>query len=325
MRRLLLIACALLTTAAAAQAQAWLPSKGELTVSFLVSDTFTDRHDLNGLSDPNSDINTRSLLTDVTWGIRDDLALTVALPLVASQFLTAGTPPHPSVLDNGDYHSTLTDFRIDLRYNAYSRRGLAITPFATLVTPSHGYEYFAHAAPGRHVNELQLGVTAGSTLDDIVPGMFVQARYGYGIQEQFVDISHNRSTYALEGGYFATPAVRVFGMVSGQSTHGGLDLSPTARLVWPTIQWVNHDRITRENFVNVGGGIGWALNDTFDIFGSYSKAVSARNTHVLDRGIQVGVSWRVRKSALERGVLSSSNAARSLSRCVCQKGLALKR
>jgi hypothetical protein len=322
MRRVTVAVLALMLTAVTAHAQAWLPAQGEFTVSFLVSDSFVDRHDLNGLSDPNSDIDTTTVLADVTWGIHDRLALTVALPLVSSRFLSTGTPPHPTALDNGSYHTTLTDFRIDLRYNAVNRRNLVITPFATVVTPSHGYEYFAHAAPGRRVNELQLGAAVGTTLDQ-VPGMFVQARYGYGIQEQFLDISHNRSVAAFEGGYFATPDVRVFGMVSGQWTHGGVDLFPTARLVWPAEQWANHDRITRENFVNVGGGVGWAINDTVDVFGSYTKAVSARNTHVLDRGIQFGVSLRLQKSALERGILNSKG--RSLARCVCQKGLALKR
>ena len=66
----------------------------------------------------------QALLADVTWGIRDDLALTVGLPLVSSQFVGAGTPPHPTSLDNGNYHTTITDFRIDLRFNAYTRRGL---------------------------------------------------------------------------------------------------------------------------------------------------------------------------------------------------------
>lgn len=309
--------------AVSAHAQAWLPAKGELTVSIVASDAFVDRHDLNGVSDPNSDITTRSFLADVTYGLRDDLSLTVSLPVVSSRFVTTGTPPHPTALDNGNFHTTVTDFRVDLRYNAINRRGFVVTPYVTVVTPSHGYEYFAHAAPGRRVNELQIGASVGTTLDDVLPGMFVQARYGYGVQERFVDFSHNRSLFSVESGYFATPDVRVFGMVSGQRTHGGVDLFPAARLVWPNIQWVNHDRITRENFLNVGAGVGWSLNEVVDVFGSYTKAVSSRNTHVLDRGIQVGVSFRLQKSALERGILNSKG--RSLARCACQKGLALKR
>ena len=122
----------------------------------------------------------------------------------------------------------------------------------------------------------------------------------------------------------ATPDVRVFGMLSGQVTHGGVDLSPTARLVWPANQWQNHDRITRENFTTVGGGIGWTVNDVLDVFGSYTTAVAATNTHVLERGILFGASIRLQKSSLERGIVNLS-AGNRIARCACQKALALKR
>jgi len=311
-------------SATPAYAQAWLPAKGEASVSFVWSDSYVREHDLNGLRDPNGRIDTQSLLADVTYGVRDDLSVTVSLPLVRSKFRTLGTPPHPTIQDNGQYHTTVTDFRVDVRYNLLNKRTTAVTPFMTVVTPSHDYEYFAHAAPGRRVNELQIGTYVGTTLDALLPGMFVQGRYGYGIQEKFLDFSHNRSLFSLESGYFMTPDVRVFGMVSGQKTHGGVNLSPTARLTWPTAQWLNHDRITRENFVSVGGGLGWSINDTFDVFGSYSTAVMARNTHVLDRGLQFGVSVRLQKSAFERGIVSNALGNR-IARCACQKGLAAKR
>ncbi len=311
-------------TAAPAHAQAWLPAKGEASVSFVLSDSYVKEHDLNGLRDPNGRIDTQSLLADVTYGVRDDLSVTVSLPIVRGKFKSLGTPPHPTIQDNGQYHTTATDFRVDVRYNVLNKRTTAVTPFMTVITPSHDYQYFAHAAPGRRVNELQLGTYVGTTLDSLLPGLFVQGRYAYGIQEKFLDFSHNRSMVSLESGYFMTPDVRVFGMVNGQLTHGGVDLSPTARLVWPTAQWLNHDRITRENFVNVGGGIGWSVNDTVDVFGSYSKAVAARNTHVLDRALVFGVNLRLRKSAIERGIVSNSLGNR-IARCACQKGLAAKR
>ena len=322
--RLVLIGLVVLAAAAPARAQAWLPSQGEISLSFVFSDSFVDEHDLNGLRDPNSDIKTQSMLMDVTVGLRDNLALTVALPVVRSKFMSTGTPPHPTIQDDGDFHTTATDLRFDLRYNAFNKRNLVITPFLGTVTPAHAYEFYAHAAPGRRVKELQLGTYVGTTLDALLPGMFLQGRYGFGIQERFVDFSHNRSVYALETGYFATPDVRVFAMVNGQVTHGGVDLSPTARLQWPALQWTNHDRIVRENFVNLGGGVGWSVNDVVDVFGSYTKQVHAVNTHVLDRAFIMGVSFRVQKSALERGIINL-NAGNRIARCACQKALALKR
>lgn len=323
-RALLLVAGFALLTAAPARAQAWLGSQGEITTSFVFSRSFVDEHDLNGLRDKNSDIFTNSLLADVTIGLRDNLSLTLAIPIVSSKFVTQGTPPHPTIQDNGSYHTTATDLRFDVRYNVYNHRNLVITPFIGSVTPAHKYEYFAHAAPGRRVNELQVGSYVGTTLDGLLPGMFVQGRYGFGIQERFQDITHNRSLFSGELGYFATPDIRVFGMVSGQVTHGGVDLSPTARLVWPAEKWQNHDRITRENFTTVGAGMGWTINDVFDVFGSYTTMVQAVNTHVLERGILFGASIRLQKSALERGIITLS-AGNRIARCACQKGLALKR
>ena len=324
MTRAIFAAVVLLLGAAPAWAQAWLGSQGEVTTSFVFSRQFVDEHDLNGLRDKNSDIFTNSMLADVTFSVRDNLAVTVAIPIVSSKFVTAGTPPHPTIQDNGSYHTTATDLRFDLRYNVFNRRNLVITPFIGSVTPSHKYEYFAHAAPGRRVNELQIGTYVGTTLDGLLPGMFVQGRYGFGIQETFLDISHNRSQFSGEMGYFATPDIRVFGMVSGQVTHGGVDLTPTSRLVWPAEKWQNHDRIINEEFTTVGAGVGWTVNDVLDVFGSYTTMVQAHNTHVLKRGLLFGASIRVQKSQLERGIVNLS-AGNRIARCACQKGLALKR
>ncbi len=311
-------------TATPALPQAWLPSQGEVYASVVFSDSFVNQHDLSGVRSPGSDINTQSTLFDVTYGVLDDLAVTVSLPIVRARFISLGTPPHPTIQDDGRYHTTATDLRFDIRYNAFNKRSTVVTPFITTVTPSHEYQYFAHAAAGRRVHEVQVGTYVGTTLDALLPGMFVQGRYAYGIQEQFLDISHNRSLYSIESGYFLSPDLRVFGMMTGQHTHGGVNLTPTSRLTWSDAMWQNHDRITKEHFMNLGGGVGWSVNDTVDVFGSYSKAIAAKNTHVLNHAVIFGASVRVRKSAFERGIVSNSLGNR-IARCACQKGLAAKR
>ena len=92
MSRAIFAAVVLLAGAAPARAQAWLGSQGEITTSFVVSRSFADGHDLNGLRDMNADIFTNSLLADVTFSVRDNLAVTVALPIVSSKFASRGTP-----------------------------------------------------------------------------------------------------------------------------------------------------------------------------------------------------------------------------------------
>ena len=84
-------------------------------------------------------------------------------------------------------------------------------------------QQFAHSAPGRDLHELQVGAYWAKLLDRVLPGLFVTGRYSYGFTQRVLDISHNRSNVDLELGYFIKPEVRVFGLGSGQLTHGGID------------------------------------------------------------------------------------------------------
>jgi hypothetical protein len=86
-----------------------------------------------------------------------------------------------------------------LRYNVFNRHNLVITR-SSARSPVAQIRVLRARAPGRRVNELQIGSYVGTTLDGLLPGMFVQGRYGYGIQETFLDISHNRSQFSGEMG-----------------------------------------------------------------------------------------------------------------------------
>src|SRR5262249_24319702 len=151
------------------------------------------------------------------------------------------------------------DFRFSARYNVVKKRGFALTPFVGSMVPSHDYEIFAHAAAGRNLNEVQFGVAAAKVFESTLPGVFVQASYSYGVVQQVLDISHNRSILSAEAGYFITPQLRVIGLTSGQITHGGIDAS--AELGFDPIKFPVHDQITRDNFMTLGGGVAYAVND----------------------------------------------------------------
>jgi hypothetical protein len=297
----------------AAWAQAWLPQQGEATVSFVLTDVLVREHYLPTQTFDRGHIRTKTLIADVTYGLRDDLALSVALPVVRSKY--SGTFPHPGGLDDGAAHMSVQDLRVDVRYRL-TQGPLMVTPFVGSIVPATDYEYFAHAAPGRRVRELQVGTYVAGTLDRIMPGLFVQGRYAYGFAEQILDIPHNRSQLGLELGYFVTPSVRLIGMFSGQRTHGGVDLSLTSGRVWPAERFRNHDRIVAEHYANVGGGLGWTVNDTVDVFGSLAKTVAGRNTHKMHYGATIGASIRLRKPAADP---FSASRREGLVRCVCQK------
>jgi hypothetical protein len=312
-----------------AHAQAWLPPQGEGSVSFLFSDALVNNHFFGTQVVDAGRIRSETIVGDVTYGVTDRIAINASIPVVSSKYtgdsLSPFAAPHPqplypgvNPLDDGRYHAELQDFHFGLRYNLVKQRGFALTPFVGSIVPSHDYEIFAHAAPGRNLNELQVGASVAKVFDARLPGVFVQASYSYGIVQQVLDISHNRSMLSAELGYFATPKVRLLALSAGQVTHGGIDASP--ELGFDPIRFPVHDDITRDNFLSVGGGVAYAMREKIDVFGSVVHALAAaqRNGHQIQSGVTVGLSWSFStKRANDRAIASAEKA---LARCVCEKG-----
>lgn len=319
----------LATSTGPARAQAWLPAQGEGAVSFVYQDLFDRYHQFPGIGKVDSGPTTsRSVLVDVTYGLTDRIAISFGVPWVAAKYV--GPSPHPladlsgptprfygaTPLDDGTYHGTFQDVRFDIRYNL-TKKGMVLTPFIGTSAPSHDYVTLAHAAPGQRLKQLQIGVSGAKMLDNAVPGLFVQGRYAYGIAQKALDISHNRSNVDLEVGYFVTPKLRVMALGAGQLTHGGIDMVPSPRLNLPASQFLHHDQITRINFLNVGGGAAYSITEKIDVFGSMIRTVAARNGHMIDRGLTMGMSWSfLAGRAKDRAI---ARAEQSLAKCVCTK------
>ena len=193
---------------------------------------------------------------------------------------------------------------------------LALTPFIGTSVPSHEYTAFAHAAAGQDLKLLQIGMSAAKLLDTVVPGMFVQGRYAYGFSQTVLDISHNRSNADLEVGYFVTPRLRLLALATSQYTHGGIDLVPNGKVVLGNL-YQYHDQVSRINFLDLGGGVTFALTDRIDVFGSLLRTVAARNGHAVDHGLSLGLSWGF--STRRAGDRAIAKADRSLAKCLCEK------
>ena len=322
------LASALVLCAAPASAQAFVPAQGEGAVSVMYQDQFFKYHVAPTTEVDAGQIWARSLLVDVTYGLTDKVAVSIGVPWVATQYV--GPAPHPladfsgpNPLDDGSWHSTMQDFRFDVRYNVTRNllnTGIVVTPFIGSIVPSHDYTYFIHSGAGRDLKEFQIGVSAAKLLDRVLPGLLVQARYAYGVTEQVVDISHNRSQASLEIGYFATPRLRFLALSTGQLTHGGIDFTgPTARAILTNDQFLHHDQIQRENMLTVGAGAAYSLNDSVDLFGSWMHTVAQRNGHELDRGVTVGLSWSFTTTRARARAITST-AENALVRCPCEKG-----
>jgi hypothetical protein len=298
-----------LVSARAASAQAFLPPAGEGNVTVTYQDTFARGHLSNtGVLFTDDKIRAQSLMWDVEYGLSDRVALNVSLPFAMARYV--GTDPHlvginrqPSTLDNGTYHGTFQDFHAGVRYNVWTRP-LAITPFVEATIPSHHYESLGHSAIGQDLRTLVMGATIGGFVD-AVPGIYFQTQLSQAVVQKVLGIRPNRRRVDSEIGYFVTPRFAARFLESLQTTQDGLDFLVRGGTVTgvvihsrnepiPSVDFfLNHDRLSRNNFLSLGAGVLFAVNDSVEVFAAGSKLVWGENLHP-HRGLSVGANWHFR-------------------------------
>jgi hypothetical protein len=271
-----------------ALAQAWLPPKGEGTLSFTyqkidVHDHFT----ATGEKEDRGRIHSHNTIMSVEYGLTDKLALDLDVAFIASRFDNLGfRRPHGRV-DDGFYHPTFQDSHMGVRYNLLNRV-IVLTPFVSFTIPTHGYAVQGHSAVGRGFDELVVGTYVGKRLDQISPKAYVHCRYSYAFVKHFERLNLNRSNVDWEIGWLANKSISFRFIGNWQRTHGGFDLPQD---VHDAHDFDIHDRVAKANYLIFGGGVTFSLNRSFDIHTAYAGTISARNTHG-DGGIIIGISWR---------------------------------
>lgn len=304
--------------------QAWIPPKGMAAISMNYQILQVDNHiNGSGVRGDAGHIISNNVIADFSYSLTNKLALSVNIPFVTSKY--NGLFPHQIPkegggftipLDDGDYHSTFQDFIFQVRYNV-ADNPLQLTPFVRATIPSHDYEFFAHSAPGIGTKRIQFGTYAGRVLDPIIPNAYIEGRYGYTFTPNFLDISTNYSSADLTLGYFISPSVRVFGFATGQYTHGGLDIQKIAPKVVTNPYFLHHDQLTRTNYLNLGGGGSYTINDSIDVYGAISNTVSGRNTHAVRYGITFGMSYGFQGFRPPDSGNRVSNSRDSKAVCLC--------
>lgn len=310
--------CALsLTSPRFATAQAWVPARGEGAVSVLYQNLFVHDHFLAGGGRVDrGQIQTNNLLVDITYGLTDRLTVAFAVPYVEARY--TGTNRHPSAQDDGRAHGGFQDLKFGVRYNVVDGP-VTVTPFVGVNMPSHAYEYFAHAALGTRVREVEIGTYVARVLSPRLPNAFLQTRYSYSFAETIVGIDHSRSNLDVEAGYFLHQRLRVFVIGTGQKTHGGIDTPDAGWRALPPELGPHHDRIARLEMLDVGGGVQLSLTRRIDLFGSVMRTLAGRNAHALSRGITVGLSWGFGGEIKSLSLGDAPEPPDGLPRCLCQK------
>jgi hypothetical protein len=325
----------LVAPVAVTRGQAWLSPQGEAYFSLGYGNMFATDHFTfsRAPGSPPSDstpvdrghIRSQTVAAQVGYAITDRFTVQLGIPFTQAKWYrscdTCGNPhtfADGSTLDDGNFHGSFADFRLEALYQVV-RNPVVLTPFFGAVIPSHNYQYFAHSAVGRDLHEYLVGTFFGSSLERILPGGYVQAMYSYAFVEEVLvegigSVHHDRSNGALELGYFLTPSLGVRFLAGGFYTHGGLSFRRMSDFGPPPYNSLNpiflhHDQVEHASGINLGGGFSYQLTGTVDVFASYMRTVMGHSGHKIDNGISFGFTWGFSPRRVVRGMFGPKNPA----------------
>jgi len=291
--------------------QAWIPMKGEGSISTGFQAFHVHWHlERDGSRQEESNIQIRNVTADFTYGLTDRIAVSLGLPLVSSKFGELSHPcPEPvlsdtgaflyipcsfpeSEIDKGSYYTAFQDFRASVRFGLWNRH-ITLTPSVGIVLPSHEYEIHGHAAPGRGLRTLDVGLHVGRSLGPRLPNTYAHASYVFAVSQRVkhheLDLSLNRSNAEVEVGHQLAPRLAVHGFLAWQHTHGGLEW--VDELFAPgSIHEEIHDQAAKASHRRAGFGMSYAVNGTVTINFSLLHTLAGKNSHQLD-GVTLGTTW----------------------------------
>ena len=230
---------------------------------------------------------THTLYFELDYNVTDRLAVVVGLPLIRKRYqgnfphAVAGLdPPNNTApfIDDGKYRTEWQDWHLGVRYLA-KEGPLSIEPFVSLGVPSSDYPFFANAAVGQNLNKLDVG--ADFTYVPPISDAYFRLGIGYVFVEETLGTNIDHWRINGDAGYFFGPRLsgRVFFMLK---TGNGLvfpDDFPTPRT---GERWYQHDRTVKHNYMNVGVGLDWAINEDYALSTSIMTQTWAEQFHIMD-------------------------------------------
>lgn len=238
------------------------------------------------------------VVAELDYGVTDRFSATLGVPYIFAKY--TGNPPPPGIpylaVDSCKcWHSGLQDFALTARYR-FGDDPWAVTPLVRYTLPSHSYTYQGEAVIGHDLQELQAGFNTSLRLLGLVPDANVQVGYTYTLVERVLGIPNDRSNGYFELGYLFGRRLYVRASAFWQVTHGGLRLGSVTGDPFPIPGEVNtpelgaqHDRLLRDNYWRLGGGLSYSAGP-FDVFASISSYVAGTDTHN-GQAYTVGMTW----------------------------------
>ena len=248
---------------------------------------------------PIGSIDTHVMNFELQYALTDRLTIIVGVPYVRKRYNNGPLPHDPLLLDPprpyienvdlGDWNSDFQDFNIGAKYQI--REGaFSVAPFVNLGIPSNEYPFYGNAAIGQQLTRLQVGSSLMW-----YPGLsnaYYSADISYVFVEKTLGVSVNYWNIRAEAGYQfgARMTGRLFGLLKKGSGLSVPDDFPGFPDQLTDELWYQHDRMLKHNYMNIGIGFDWVLNDRYSVSSNYMTMIWADQVNILEYALTLSVA-----------------------------------
>jgi hypothetical protein len=258
-------------------------AKGHGSVSIAYLNTYSNGFQINtNTTKPLATVRSRGIALDVDYNVTDDLSVHLGIPYIDNRFvkgiphcpttappqcagLPALNPQHPEsqFLDDGKYHGTWQDFNLGAAWHTHIGN-YYITPSITAVIPSHDYTFFANAAVGQRLRQLELAATLAHQFD--FSNIYYKLGYAYVLSQRILGHDTGYQRFDAELGYFVNEKLSVRTFTTGRLGDGLAALDLLALTDGQTnAYWYHHDQLAKHSYFGAGLGFDYALGKRYTL------------------------------------------------------------
>lgn len=202
--------------------------------------------------------------------------------------LTAFPQADQSLIDDGNFHSDWQDLYLNIAYQAMTGP-LTLYPFVAYGTPTNDYPFYAHAAVGRNIWHVPVGVAFNYT--PLFSDFTFSGDAAYVFTEKSLGVDTSHWLINLDFAYYFTRAFapKIFFSIK----HGTQGLSFPDDFDLNALNdeaWYFHDRTIKHNFVNGGIGFDWVLSDNYVLSATALTMLNPDQVNTVDFGLSLGIT-----------------------------------
>lgn len=298
-RSLAIAALAVTLSPLAAHAQAWVPDQGNLGLD-LDYNFFTSSRVVTDTTENFEDAGTtgHQLSIGAEYTPIDKLSITATIPMVSLKYTgdqVMWAHPGGGEYDDGDYHTTLTDFRAGVRY-AVLEEPVALAPHLAFTVPMADYETVGNTVAGRGLMAAHLGLSVGKIFGYAT---YAHLSYEFTLSQKYdrtdetAEIGQNRSDMSLSVGHKLLDfKLDLHVAADFRLYHGGVTFSELEDGMLTPDQALYHDPLLKEQVLVVGAGGGYNLTDKLSATLDFRFFIEALSQNTLNASvIALGFSY----------------------------------